>query len=124
MLLPTIFLVAVWAVFIICLIPIFRKYRYSFYLQMPSVALPRISITLPSLPVRTRARSKKSKVNRSKQNLDKGVNYTTRSRLLELVQGDSTTASRLVEHVQNRNPGKSLQWCWEKAIWDLERDRY
>lgn len=122
MLLPTIFLVAVWAVFIICLIPIFKKYRYSFYLQMPNVTLPRI--TLPSSPVRTRARSKNSKANKSKQNLNKGVNYTTRSKLLDLVQGDSATASRLVEHVQNRNPGKSLQWCWEKAIWDLERDRY
>jgi hypothetical protein len=34
------------------------------------------------------------------------------------------TSERLVRQVAGNNPGKSGQWCAEKALWDLERDRY
>lgn len=34
------------------------------------------------------------------------------------------TSYRLVCQVAEKNPGKSPQWCAEKALWDLERDRY
>ncbi|MBD2258881.1 hypothetical protein [Pseudanabaena sp. FACHB-2040] len=32
-------------------------------------------------------------------------------------------SERLVRQVAEKNPGKSGQWCAEKALWDLERDR-
>lgn len=34
------------------------------------------------------------------------------------------TSYRLVCQVAENNPGKSPQWCAEKALWDLERDRH
>jgi hypothetical protein len=43
--------------------------------------------------------------------------------LLKLVNGDRRTAERLLTHLQERYPEKSEQWCIEKAIWDLRRDR-
>lgn len=36
---------------------------------------------------------------------------------------DRATSIRLVEQVKDRNPGRDLNWCAEKAIRDLERDR-
>ncbi|MGB7088294.1 MAG: hypothetical protein WBD47_22250 [Phormidesmis sp.] len=54
---------------------------------------------------------------------DRGVARSTRKQLLGLVGGNSTVAQRLVRDVSSRNPGRSEQWCWEKAIYDIERDR-
>lgn len=45
------------------------------------------------------------------------------ARLINLMNGDSQAAYRLVQLTQSRNPGKPLSWCWEKVIMDLERDR-
>jgi hypothetical protein len=45
------------------------------------------------------------------------------SRLLNLVNGDTPTARRLIRNVNHSNPGRSVDWCLEKAILDLERDR-
>jgi hypothetical protein len=45
------------------------------------------------------------------------------SKLLRLLHGDRAAALRLVESIKARNPDKSEQWSWEKAIFDLERDR-
>ena len=44
-------------------------------------------------------------------------------RVVSLLNGDAATAQRLFETAQLRNPGESDQWCWEKVLWDLERDR-
>jgi hypothetical protein len=44
--------------------------------------------------------------------------------LLTLVQGDAAAADRLVKYEQNRNPDRSVDWCVEKAIWQLQRDRH
>ncbi len=44
-------------------------------------------------------------------------------RVVTLLNGDAATAQRLFETAQLRNPGESDQWCWEKVLWDLERDR-
>ncbi|MBE9183086.1 hypothetical protein IQ268_31620 [Oculatella sp. LEGE 06141] len=44
-------------------------------------------------------------------------------KLLPLVNGDMETAKRLVIQAREKNPGRSEQWCWEKVIYDLERDR-
>lgn len=45
------------------------------------------------------------------------------SKLAQLLQGDRAAAMRLVQGVKSKNPNKSVQLCWEKAIEDLERDR-
>ncbi|MEO0770978.1 MAG: hypothetical protein AAFY72_16410 [Cyanobacteria bacterium J06649_4] len=54
---------------------------------------------------------------------DRGVSRRTRKQLLGLVGGKASVAQRLVQDVSDRNPGRSEQWCWEKAIYDIERDR-
>ena len=51
------------------------------------------------------------------------VNGSTQRELLRLVGGNRDVAQRLVEQVQLRNPNHSEQWCWEKAIYDIQRDR-
>ena len=53
----------------------------------------------------------------------RGVSRGTRRQLLGLVGGNAAVAQRLVSDVSIRNPGRSEQWCWEKAIYDVERDR-
>ncbi|MEM6253645.1 MAG: hypothetical protein AAF821_12060 [Cyanobacteria bacterium P01_D01_bin.156] len=52
-----------------------------------------------------------------------GVPRSTRQRLMRLVNGNQAVAARLVERVRSQNPDRSEQWCWEKAIYDIERDR-
>ncbi|MBW4418317.1 MAG: hypothetical protein KME13_03705 [Myxacorys californica WJT36-NPBG1] len=43
----------------------------------------------------------------------------------ELVRlcGNTKTANRLIKHIQSQHPKKSLKWCCDKALWDLQRDR-
>jgi hypothetical protein len=53
----------------------------------------------------------------------RGAAKATRKRLLSLVGGNAAVAQRLVSDVQRRNPDRTEQWCWEKAIYDVERDR-
>ena len=45
------------------------------------------------------------------------------SRLLVLLNGDRKTAERLLEQVQAANPDRSAEWCLDKVIYDLKRDR-
>jgi hypothetical protein len=52
------------------------------------------------------------------------ANATTKWKLERLVHSDKKAAERLAAQVSSSNPGKSEQWCWEKAICDLERDRH
>jgi hypothetical protein len=54
---------------------------------------------------------------------NRGAARATRKRLLGLVGGNAAVAQRLVSDVQRRNPDRTEQWCWEKAIYDVERDR-
>ncbi len=53
----------------------------------------------------------------------RGVSRRTRRQLLGLVGGNAAVAQRLVSDVGDRNPERTEQWCWEKAIYDIERDR-
>ncbi len=53
----------------------------------------------------------------------RSVKGATRRELLRLVGGNQDVAQRLVDQVQLRNPNHSEQWCWEKAIYDIQRDR-
>lgn len=59
----------------------------------------------------------------SPSNNSSRVSRNTRQRLMRLVNGNQAVAARLVERVRSRNPERSEQWCWEKAIYDIERDR-
>ena len=46
-----------------------------------------------------------------------------RKNLLSLLHDDRNTANRLVSQVKSNNPTRSINWCVEKVIYDLERDR-
>lgn len=48
---------------------------------------------------------------------------SAKQQLLVMLQGDERAANRLIRHIKAANPGQSEQWYWEKALWDLERDR-
>ncbi len=45
-------------------------------------------------------------------------------KLLKLLGGNQNTANRLILQSRRRYPDKSADWHWEKAIYDLERDRW
>jgi hypothetical protein len=45
-------------------------------------------------------------------------------KLLKLLGGNHNTANRLIQQSRLRHPDKSADWHWEKAIYDLERDRW
>jgi hypothetical protein len=45
-------------------------------------------------------------------------------KLLKLLGGKHHTANRLIQQSRLRYPDKSTDWHWEKAIYDLERDRW
>ncbi len=51
------------------------------------------------------------------------VNGQTRRQLMRLVGGNRAVAERLVEQIRVRYPNHNEQWCWEKAIYDIQRDR-
>lgn len=50
------------------------------------------------------------------------VNDQTRRKLMSLVR-DRATAERLLKLTREYNPQRSEQWCYEKVIYDIERDR-
>ena len=45
------------------------------------------------------------------------------SKLLSMLQGDVATAKRLYRLTKTNNPIESKEWCLEKTIFDLKRDR-
>lgn len=44
-------------------------------------------------------------------------------KLMGLVGNDRDIVEGLAQRLKLKNPGRSDDWCWEKAIYDLERDR-
>lgn len=50
------------------------------------------------------------------------VKDKTRRKLMTLTR-DRATAERLLKLTREYNPHRSEQWCYEKVIYDLERDR-
>lgn len=52
------------------------------------------------------------------------LSRAVQNKLLKLVADDRKTAIRLVNQLKMRNPGMPEDWYWEKAIYDLERDRW
>jgi hypothetical protein len=43
--------------------------------------------------------------------------------LKALLRGDMDKLKRLMRLTMLKNPGRNMEWCYEKTIWDLERDR-
>jgi hypothetical protein len=115
MLLPAIFVITFWVVFVLCLIQIFKQQR---------IHIPTISFPTPAPRYKPKRTKTTKRYKPQRPNIYKGVKQETRSHLLKLVGSDIQTASRLVDYSIQRNPGREMQWHWEKAIWDLERDRY
>lgn len=62
--------------------------------------------------------------NKPKPKRVQAANGTTKWKLESLVHGDKQAASRLAAQVAFAHPEKTEQWCWEKAIYDLGRDRF
>lgn len=72
---------------------------------------------------RGRGRRVGSRTTRPTAKTSRSVSGHTKRDLLRLVGGNREVAQRLVDQVKLRNPDHSEQWCWEKAIYDIERDR-
>lgn len=51
------------------------------------------------------------------------ANRKLQKQLLRLLHDDQATANRLLSQVKIKNPNRSIDWCVEKVIYDLERDR-
>jgi hypothetical protein len=45
-------------------------------------------------------------------------------KLLKLLGGNRNTADRLIQQSRLKHPDRPADWHWEKAIYDLERDRW
>lgn len=79
-------------------------------------------LILKSLQQRKR-NARKPRTHRTPNVPEHIVPPTIESQLLTLVNGDRSTALRLVKSAKNSHPGRSEDWYWEKAIEDLIRDR-
>jgi hypothetical protein len=76
----------------------------------------------PGAPRSGKVRSARSRTVNSRTS-DNRVRGQTRRQLLRLVGGNRNVAERLVDQVRVRYPNHDEQWCWEKAIYDIQRDR-
>jgi hypothetical protein len=45
------------------------------------------------------------------------------AKLVRQLNGDVQAANRLIALAKTKNPDKSMDWCVEKVIFDLQRDR-
>ncbi len=70
-----------------------------------------------------RVKFKPSYVNDNSEIRIEQVSRPLQNKLLLLLNGDRNTANRLLNLAKTRNPQKSVQWCAEKVIFDLQRDR-
>jgi DNA polymerase III alpha subunit (gram-positive type) len=67
----------------------------------------------------TSDRAKSKNLKQSRQ-----VTHKIKSKLEKLCGNDYRLAQRLVDGIRLDHPDRTEQWCWEKAIWDMERDRH
>lgn len=51
------------------------------------------------------------------------ANRKLQKQLMRLLHDDRNTANRLLSQIKVKNPSRSIDWCVEKVIYDLERDR-
>jgi hypothetical protein len=66
--------------------------------------------------IRTRGNSTSRKFRPQQRHLER--------KLLKLLGNSHSTADRLIQQSRLRYPDKTADWHWEKAIYDLERDRW
>lgn len=55
--------------------------------------------------------------------IGRNIHHPKWRKLLSLVHGDIATANRLIDGERRKNPDRSLDWCIDKVIWQLQRDR-
>ncbi len=53
-----------------------------------------------------------------------GANRSLQRQLLSLLHNDAQAAERLIRQTQVNHPGRSIDWCAEKVLYDLQRDRH
>lgn len=53
----------------------------------------------------------------------KRANRPTNFWELNALTRDEAASERLIEHISQMNPGQTANWCVEKAIYDIHRDR-
>lgn len=61
---------------------------------------------------------------RTKQSKASQTQPTQLMRKLDRLTRDRRTSERLVQKVAYQYPDRSMRWCVEKAIFDIERDRW
>ncbi len=83
-------------------------------LPQPQAKPQEIRASLPDLAALAKAK-------RSQRN-QQPASATVKYRLDSLTK-DRKVSDRLVQRIQFSNPDRSEQWCYEKAVYDLERDR-
>ncbi len=66
---------------------------------------------------------KMGKLSKKKGNRPDRVRPETYQRAIELIGKDLQRIQRLLDGVRFNHPSRSEQWCWEKIIHDIERDR-
>jgi hypothetical protein len=91
--------------------------------DLPKVSIPRKSSSdrpKIKIPVHFQNTNSSSEL---KQGKTIPVSANLRDKLLRLVSHDTKLEQRLIDNLQQKYPNNSLDWCYEKAISDLERDR-
>ena len=61
---------------------------------------------------------------RTQQSKASQTQPTQLMRKLDRLTRDRRTSERLVQKVAYQYPDRSMRWCVEKAIFDIERDRW
>jgi hypothetical protein len=84
-----------------------------------------VGVILSAKKVNTHIKSSSSISTKGQGNTKRfeGASYKHQKKLLKLLHNDRETASRLLSHAKQKNPNRSMNWCVEKVIYDLERDR-
>lgn len=98
-----------------------KPIRSSTYYK-PSVYKPEVHKPKPTKPIdakKVEDTPSKGKGNKTKDRLKS----RHRKKLLSLVNSDENIANRLVDSITAKYPDKSTDWCYERAIDDLLRDR-
>lgn len=98
----------------------------------PMKPLPQIEVQNPELPKKPKKSSipdsigskQLEKLRKAKKVRPIAVNRGAPHEVLQLLRNDRAVANRLFVHVSSMNPGESEKWCWDKVVWDLERDRH
>ncbi len=104
-------LIGIFLVLIIVIFFVFKALNREFHRQTPSQSYRRTY------------RRKKS--DRRQAPLSRATAPAhLKKQLLRQLGGDQQVAQRLVEGIRRKYPDQNEAWCWEKALFDLKRDRH